>query len=770
MTRWMTFPTVQPPPALIEALGGQAFLAGLLARRGLHDPATALAFLDPRHYAPSPPDALPMMDAACQRIETALARGERIWVWGDFDVDGQTATTILISALQQLGGEVKYHIPVRATESHGVNLPHLQAILAEGVDLLITCDTGITAHEALEFAHQQGLEVIITDHHLPAETLPPALAYLTPRLLPPGHPLEHLPGAGVAYKLAEALFQRTGRPELAKEYLDLVALGIVADVAQQKGDTRYLLQCGLEKLREAQRPGLRAIMRLAELHPSCLNEEHIGFAIAPRLNALGRLGDANPAIELLTTIDEQRALQLAEQLEWLNTERQLLTRQVVQAAMKQIEHDAALLSAPAIVLANPEWPAGILGIAASALVERYHRPVILLTNPPGQPARGSARSVEGIDITACIASQASILRSFGGHPMAAGLSLEPESLPAFRRGFFRAVEQIIQQMGGVPEPALALEGNLHLDELSLELVEQIERLAPFGPGNPPPVFAIRNLSIVETRSIGRDHEHLRLAVQDRSGHQQTILWWNGANLPQPEGRFDLACLIRASNYRGEPEIQLEWVDFAPVTEESLALTNAPIKLIDLRNEPHPRPHIEMLRAREKAVIWAEGEARDRLGGLARYDLASAETLIIWTAPSGRPELMKAIQQVQPRQVVLIGLPAETDEIEAFLSRLAGLVKFLLSQGNGRASASLERLAGAAAQRESVVRLGLRWLAARGNILLEIDDEGQLTIMRGPGKPQEDPEALLHPIQAILAETAAYRQFFRSAPLEALGIE
>ena len=711
-----------------------------------------------------------MMDTACQRIESALARGERIWVWGDFDVDGQTATTILVSALQRLGGEVKYHIPVRATESHGVNLPHLQAILAEGADLLITCDTGITAHQALEFAHQQGLEVIITDHHLPTETLPPALAHLTPRLLPPGHPLEHLPGVGVAYKLAEALFQRMGRPEFARDYLDLVALGIVADVAQQKGDTRYLLQSGLENLRQAQRPGLRAIMRLAELHPSRLNEEHIGFAIAPRLNALGRLGDANPAVELLTTTDEQRALQLAEKLELLNTERQLLTRQVIQAAIKQIEHDPALLSNPALVLANPEWPAGILGIAASALVERYHRPVILLTNPPRQLARGSARSVEGIDITACIASQASMLHTFGGHPMAAGLSLPSESLPAFRRGFFRAVEQVIQQMGGIPEPTLTLEGDLRLDELSLELVEQIERLAPFGPGNPPPIFAIRNLSIVETRSIGRDHEHLRLVVQDRSGHQQAVLWWNGANLPQPEDRFDLACLVRASNYRGEPEIQLEWVDFAPVTGESLALTGAPLRLIDLRTEPHPRAHVELLRAREKAIIWAEGEGRDRLGGLARYDLSSAETLIIWTAPPGYPELIKAIRQVQPRQVVLIGLPPETDEVETFLNRLAGLVKFLLNQGNGRAPASLERLAGAAAQREPAVRLGLAWMAARGDIILQENDKGQLFILRGPGTPQSDFAPILRQIKALLDETAAYRQFFRTAPIEALGIE
>lgn len=511
-------------------------------------------------------------------------------------------------------------------------------------------------------------------------------------------------------------------------------------------------------------------MRLAELHPSRLNEEHIGFAIAPRLNALGRLSDANPAVELLTTTDEQRAFQLAEKLEQLNTERQLLTRQVVQAAIQQIERDAAHLSAPAIVLSNPAWPAGILGIAASVLVERYHRPVILLASPPGQLARGSARSVEGIDVTACIATQASILHSFGGHPMAAGLSLESESLPAFRRGFFRAVEQVIQQMGGIPEPTLTLEGDLRLDDLSLELVTQIERLAPFGPGNPPPVFSIRNLSIVEARSIGRNHEHLRLVVQDRSGHQQAVLWWNGANLPQPEGRFDLACLVRASNYRGEPEIQLEWVDFAPVTEESLVLTGAPVRLIDLRKEPHPRISVEALRNQEKVAIWAEGEARERLGGLARYDLSPAETLIIWTAPPGRPELMKALRQVQPRQVVLVGLPAETDEIQAFLSRLAGLVKFLLSQGNGRAPASLERLAGAAAQREPAVRLGLRWLAARGNILLEENGEGQLTISLGSGEPQGDAEALLHPIQAILAETAAYRQFFRSAPLEALGIE
>jgi len=343
MKVWLDPQEVAPTEALLNVVGGHPLVASTLMRRGIDEPEAARAFLDPSAYKPSPSFELPGMEAAAERLLAAIQQREAICVWGDFDVDGQTATTLLVSALRRLGGQVSYHIPVRAVESHGISLAALRQVLDGGVQLLLTCDTGITAHPAVDYARSRGVDVVLTDHHdLPtspegeAAPLPEASAVVNPKLLPQDHPLATLPGVGVAYKLAEALCMLAGRTGEAEESLDLVALGIVADIALLRGDTRYLLQRGLEALREARRPGLRAIMEYAELQPAWLTEDHIGYELAPRLNALGRLADANPAVELLSTQDIGRARVLALELEGLNARRKLLTSQVLQGALAQI--------------------------------------------------------------------------------------------------------------------------------------------------------------------------------------------------------------------------------------------------------------------------------------------------------------------------------------------------------------------------------------------------------------------------------------------------
>ncbi|MCK5428851.1 MAG: single-stranded-DNA-specific exonuclease RecJ, partial [Anaerolineales bacterium] len=460
MKTWLEPSQLDVPQALKDAVGGHPLVGETLARRGIQDPQAARSFLDPDYYTPAPPSELPGMSAAVERLERAIAGGESLWVWGDFDVDGQTSTTLLVSALGELGANVNYHIPVRASESHGVNIPVLGQILDQGAQLVLTCDTGIAAHEAVAYAQGRGVELIVTDHHDLPPTLPEAYAIVNPKMLPEGHPLSTLPGVGVAYKLVEALFLRAGREAELDQYLDLVALGIVADIALQTGDTRYLLQRGLEVLREAQRLGLKVLMEMAELNPAWLTEEHIGFVLGPRLNALGRLGDANTIVEFLTTDDLGRARILALELEGLNARRKLLTDQVFQGAQAQLERDPALLQQAALVLAHPSWPAGVIGIVASRLVERYNKPTILISAPSGEAARGSARSVEGVNITAAIADQKDMLHGFGGHPMAAGLSVDPGRIPEFRRALSRTIGKML---GEVPiEVQLQVDGYLGL--------------------------------------------------------------------------------------------------------------------------------------------------------------------------------------------------------------------------------------------------------------------------------------------------------------------
>ncbi|TET95471.1 MAG: single-stranded-DNA-specific exonuclease RecJ, partial [Dehalococcoidia bacterium] len=531
---WLDPQPVEVPEELQTAIGGHPLVAQTLARRGFTEVEPARAFLDPDCYRPAPPTDLPNVTRAAERLEKAIQQGETICVWGDFDADGQTATTLLVSTLRDLAvrqgspqrAVVQYHIPHRRRESHGVNLPVLKRLIAEGGRLVLTCDTGVTGHEPIAYAQAQGVDVVITDHHDLPPRLPDAHAVVNPKMLPDAHPLRELPGVGVAYKLAQALYDRAGRPEDAAQYLDLVALGIVTDVAVQTRDTRYLLQRGLEALRRTERLGLQVMMESAELNPDWLTEEHIGFVLGPRLNSLGRLADANVAVEFLTTDDLARARILATEMEGLNARRRLLCDQVAQAAEAQIERDPSLLEYGALVLSHPSWPPGVVGIVAGRLAERYGRPAILIATPPGELGRGSARSIPGCNISAAIAAHGEMLDRFGGHPMAAGLAIDPERIPEFRRALSRTV---LEMLGQVEEKAtLQIDGILPLANLSLDLVEELERLAPFGPGNPPLTLVSSALLLTGHATVGRSGEHLQLIVEDEGDTAQKVIWWQGA--------------------------------------------------------------------------------------------------------------------------------------------------------------------------------------------------------------------------------------------------
>jgi len=794
---WIEPQDIEVPQELQTAIGGHPLLAKTLARRGFTNLEAARAFLDPDCYRPAPPSDLPNMAEAADRLEKAIRQKEPICVWGDFDVDGQTATTLLVSTLKDLavrqgspqGAAVTYHIPVRKTESHGLNLPVLKHIIAKGARLVLTCDTGVTEHQAVAYAQAQGVDVVITDHHDLPSILPEAHAIVNPKMLAATHPLRELPGVGCAYKLAEELYNRAppfippkvggDKGGATAQYLDLVALGIVADVAVQIGDTRYLLQRGLEALRHTERLGLRVMMETAELDPAWLSEEHIGFVLGPRLNALGRLADANVAVELLTTHDLGRARILATELEGLNARRKLLCNQVFQAAQAQIERDPSLLEHSALVLSHPAWPAGVIGIVASRLAERYHRPTILIATPPDAPGQGSARSIEGCNVTAAIAAQREMLVKFGGHPMAAGLTIDPERIPEFRRALSRTVSEMLPIGEGL-RPSLQIDGYLSLGDLTLDLVESLERLAPFGPGNPPLILVSRGLSLTSHSTVGRTGEHLQLTVEDEEGTAQRVIWWQGAGWPLPQGRFDLAYVVRASDYRGQRDVQVEWVDARQIEETRpagfLETLRASIEIVDHRRKPNPRQVLERLRGRGDETgrgrpwvaipeVWSEAEARAEVGGQDRYELRPSKVLIIWTTPPGPTELRTALEKVTPATVHLFGIDPGLDRPETFLKRLVGLTRYALSSNQGRASIST--LAAATAQRETTVRQGIAWLAARGHLVV-LDEEGDETqLAEGNHGASDDLPQIAAQLKALLEETAAYRAHFARADKETL---
>ncbi|MHB0965365.1 MAG: single-stranded-DNA-specific exonuclease RecJ [Bellilinea sp.] len=762
-TRWIDpDPTLDIPAELLGGLGGNELLVRALVNRGITTWDQARGFLDPGFYQPADPLDLPDMQAAVDRLQTALRKGECIGVWGDFDVDGQTATSLLVGVLRGLGARVQYHVPVRAQESHGVNLPGLVKFLEAGVDLVLTCDTGITAHDAAQFAHEQGFDFIITDHHSLPETLPDAYAVINPQRLPSEHALRTLAGVGVAYQLAKALCDREDKSELARKQLDLVALGCVADVAGLTGDVRYLVQLGLAQLRNPQRAGLQAIFERAELDPTRLTEQHIGFVIGPRLNAIGRLADANPVVDFLTADDPTKAADFAARLEGLNSERRFMTEQVLQGALAMIERDPALADSPVLILNHPEWPGGVNGIVASRLVELFNKPAILLTSPAGLPASGSARSVEGINITAAIASGADLLLGYGGHPMAAGMSLDPANLSEFRQRVANSVRQ--QAVGLDLTRRLTIDAYLHFDDLTLETVADLERLAPFGAGNPAILLAVCNVKAVEVTSIGKTGEHLQVMIEDENGAVRRVLWWQGVRDLIPEDRFDLAFTARTSNYRGGLEVQLEWVAsrerVRDQSEAANTLNSAARQVLDYRASSDPLKDLAMVTAKSESVIWREGSANDEPKGLPRAHLVPAKILVIWNPPPGRSELKQAVDQVQPAVVALFAVQAASDDPQIFLTQMGGLVRHALRTRAGEIA--IGQFAGLLNQREDTVRLGIRWLIARGFVRsIEMDD--QSVVLAEAGVPDMATASDLEKaIRIALEETAAFRSFYLRA--------
>ncbi len=688
-------------------------------------------------------------------------------MWGDFDVDGQTSTTLLVQTLRALGANVSYYIPIRGKESHGVHIESLKPIIDGGVKLIVTCDTGITAHDAIDYANSRGVDVVVTDHHDLGETLPNAKAIVNPKLLPEDHPLKYLAGVGVAYKLAEALLDdrpRTTDHEAApstvhrlrsEDLLDLVALGLIADVALLKGETRSLAQKGIQALRNTNRLGLKVIAELAGTPLDTLTEETIGFTFAPRLNALGRLGDANPAVELLLTQDSARARVLAAQIEGLNMQRRMLTSQVFQAAEAQLKANPALLEEPAIVLAHPGWPGGVVGIVANKLVERYHKPAILLNESDDGIMRGSARSIEGLHITEAIATQKNILRGFGGHPMAAGMSFDSDKLNDFRRGLGKAIEH---QLGNIvfEEPTLQIDAWLGLQEINISLADTLEMLAPFGAGNPSLTLASRNVKLKSVSTIGKTKEHLRLNIEDADGNVQSLLWWGGAGeeLPEDDSTFDIAYSLRASTYRGQKQVTLQFEEFRITEEQAVEVQNARLEIRDLRLQP------SLLNLQPSTLIWAEGS--DKAVGKSRRDLQKADELSIYTTPPSPVELRKALETVQPKMVYVFAVPPAEEKPDEFLAHLAGLCKFVLNQRKGKTTTS--ELAAAMSARESAVQIGLEWLSATGQLTVAMEDDNVTLSKETQEKNPYLQAELFVALRGVLNETSAYRKYFATADL------
>lgn len=751
--KWNPIRAAEVSQALLDATSGLPLVAQILAGRGIDDPEGMRRFLDPDAYSPADPETLHDLVRGVERIEQAIRDNERILVWGDFDVDGQTSTSLFVSMLERLGAKVSFHIPIREHESHGVQPQVLQRYIEKGFDLLVTCDTGIAAVDSVAFAHEAGIDVVITDHHDLPDELPTAFALINPKFHAEDDPLSGLPGVGVAYKVIEALFTRAGRTAELESCLDLVAVGIVADLALQRWDTRYLLQRGLEVLRSTERPGFLALADNAGVKLDLLNDEDIGFQIGPRLNAVGRLSDANISVPLLTTSDETQAKEIAAQLERLNEERKFETAVVYDSAAAQVQQEPSLRQYAALVLANPLWHEGVIGIVASRLVHEFGKPTIMLTTPEGKPARGSARSVEGYHITRAIATQSEILIGFGGHPMAAGLSLDADNVEAFRRGVSKAL--VDQRTGRAPEPTLDIELELPLEDLTLDTALQLEALAPFGPGNAPVNILCHSLQVEEDRPIGKDKAHRKLVVSDLAGHKAEVLWWSSADEALPNGRLDMVVRVRPGFFRGKQILSITLQDFERSGKGEEGQSAGPkAVVIDCRAESAPLKRLnEIMTEVENLQIWGEAVVQD--GAKPRAELMNGKTLVVWSIPPGRGEVASVLEQVTPEEIYVFAKDPGVDTYQAFTQRLGGLVKYTMVEYDGHSSVA--KLAGAMAHGERTVVAGFEVLPAMGvQATREGDDEvlfERCAVV--------DVSVAVDKLRVLLDEARAFRKAFRT---------
>jgi len=544
---------------LAARLGLSPVVAGLLIARGISTEEAAHELLHPSFDQLHDPSLMLGMSNAVTRVLRAVDAGEQILIYGDYDVDGTTGTVVLRRALQLLGAATRFHVPHRFTEGYGIRQDVLERAKADGCQLVISVDCGIRAHEPLEWARANGLDVIVTDHHLPDddEGAPPAFAVLNANQRGCTYPDKNLAGVGVAFKLAHAFLRERGRENVIKGFLKVVAIGTVADVAPLVGENRAIVSLGLADIVNATNPGLRALMEVSGCGDGRdMRCSDLGFRLGPRINAAGRMDAARAVVELFETTDAAEARRLAEHLDARNRERQVMQRAITERAI--IEYETSGERGAVAVIAGDNWHRGVIGLAASKIAEKLARPCIVISLE-GDLGHGSARSVEGYHLLDGLTVCAELFESFGGHAQAAGLTIRRENIPELRRRLHEHASKFLDGAGGATTSKVDAE--LPASALTLALAGELERLEPFGAQWPRPVFLTRDFRVVkEARVLKERHLKFEVAAGDHARPLE-VLWWGGAEetaaaTPRTGDRIELAYAVETNLWRGEKRLQL----------------------------------------------------------------------------------------------------------------------------------------------------------------------------------------------------------------------
>lgn len=781
MVFWQHLATETPPGQFIseiKALHPDAgrFTAQVLWQRGLRSLAAIKPFLFPQSYQPTSPLVFAEMSLAVERITQARAEQEKVAIWGDFDADGVTATAVLWEGLGQFfrqNEQLVYYIPNRFTESHGLSERGLAQLQAQGCRLIITCDTGSSNLAEIRYAAGLGMDVIITDHHTLPPYRPAVTAMINPREFPDDHPLRHLSGVAVAYKLIEALYAEF--PDIPQQplesYLDLVAIGLIADLVELQGDCRYLAQTGIEQLKLQQRPGLAALLKNARQKGD--RPTDISFGLGPRINAVSRIhGDAGLCVELLTTQNRKRAMELAQAAELANDRRKALQKTIIHQAEKEIAC-LDLSTTYVIVLMHPQWSVGLVGVAAGQLAQKYGRPVILLRAegieledneigeldlgaepsfidfsrqelPPSELAIGSARSVGGIDLYELLNQHLHLFHRFGGHPFAAGLSLPVQNVPLLQEALNQALGQ---RWGGQspPEPTIPIDLDVTVVDLGPDLFRELKLLEPYGLGNPGVTLRVQGVEIekpwrnglkdIQGRSQNYSFVTFTL-VDPQSGHQAAGIWWEHQPQDIPAGLCDLVGELNFNTRDNKYIFQVSDLQLAPygIIQSS---SGGRLSILDYRYRPTPPLPKPVLTLKTPPQTWTE-----------------------W-----RQWLSQAQQAAIPLALIY-GHPPRTTPTQAWQG-LVGITKYLSRTG---AKIGLDRLQTELGISELALTTGLDTLTALGvKIYVHPQPDARPDIScRYPQDIQVNPQAV-EQFALTIAEEQFRRHYLAQVPTPTLQL-
>ncbi|MFK4862400.1 single-stranded-DNA-specific exonuclease RecJ [Lactococcus petauri] len=588
--------------------------AQILWQRGIRAEEEIQAYLNPDLQQLHDPFLLHDMEKAVQRILTAIENGQNILIYGDYDADGMTASSVMKSALDELGAEVQVYLPNRFTDGYGPNLDvYKYFIQNEDIDLIITVDNGVAGHEAIAYAQSQNVDVIVTDHHSMPEVLPEAFAIVHPEHPESNYPFKYLAGVGVAFKVATALLDY-----IPSDMLDLVAIGTIADMVSLTDENRILVSHGLKVLANTERAGLMELMRLSGTDFEKVNEETIGFQIAPRLNALGRLDDPNPAIELLTGWDEEVAAEIAQMIDEKNSERKVIVENIFNQALTMITDE------PIQILHHKDWHKGVLGIVAGRLLEQFHKPIIMLAEEEGV-LRGSARSIENFNIFEALNEHRELFMAFGGHKQAAGMTFALENVEAIKQVMLDFIQENDIDMS--EKSSLEVQGSLQFDEISLETIRSLEKLSPYGMDNPKPHFLLTDYQVEQARSMGKDNSHLKLKLVQNGQALDAVYFGHGAeSLEFEQSDTELVGTLSSNTWNGTTTVQLMAAD---------ARVNG-VELLDIRSRQVELP--------KNTIRFVHNEVKNG---------TIEEVLIIEEAPTDKEALSALTELIHEQEFELI---------------------------------------------------------------------------------------------------------------------